>query len=125
MMERNTKQKRAVRKVLSEADRPLSVEEVFAVAHSEQPTLGVATVYRAIKRLLDEGVLAPVDLPGDSSRYEMAGKGHHHHFHCSGCDRVYETKPCLEDIRRLISPKFKITGHDIILRGLCPDCRNA
>jgi Fur family ferric uptake transcriptional regulator len=124
-MERNTKQKKTIQRVFEDADRPLSVDEVFQAAHSEQEGVGMATVYRAVRRLLEEGGLTAVELPGDSTRYELSGKGHHHHFHCNGCNRVFETKSCLGNLRRLISPKFQITGHEIILRGFCPACRNA
>ena len=35
-----------------------------------------------------------VYLPGEPARYEPAGKGHHHHFRCRGCDRLFEVTGC-------------------------------
>ena len=82
-MERNTVQRRAIHKVLEQTGRPMGPPEIYEAAREHAPGLGIATVYRTIKRLLDDGFLSQVELPGEAPRYEMAGKGHHHHFRCS------------------------------------------
>jgi Fur family transcriptional regulator, ferric uptake regulator len=46
----------------------------FWRAQRHHPTLGKATVYRNIQSLVDEGWLQAVEIPGDSPRYEVAGK---------------------------------------------------
>src|ERR1700679_4023994 len=86
---RNTRQKQAIRDAFTEADRPLSPEEVLIAAQHRYATLGIATVYRNIKSLLADGWLDPISLPGQSTRYEVAGKAHHHHLHCRGGGRMY------------------------------------
>ena len=58
------------------------------------PRLGLATVYRNIKILCDEGFLREVRIPGEAPRYELEGKGHHHHFYCFRCGRVFEIEGC-------------------------------
>jgi Fur family ferric uptake transcriptional regulator len=64
-----------------------------------------------------------VDLPGEVTRFELSGKGHHHHFQCSACGRVFETKPCLGNLRRLVPRRFQLTGHELVLYGRCAECR--
>jgi Fur family ferric uptake transcriptional regulator len=125
MMIRNTKQRQIIEDVLQTAARPLSVDEILDAAQHLKPTLGIATVYRNVKSLVEDGRAVAVDLPGDGPRYELAGKGHHHHFHCRGCGKVFETKPCEGSLRQLISRQFEITGHELILYGRCPVCRQA
>ncbi|NUP97684.1 MAG: transcriptional repressor [Planctomycetaceae bacterium] len=63
-MERNTAQRRAIHKALEDAGRPMGPNEIFEAARGEVPGLGIATVYRAIKQLLDDGFLAQVELAG-------------------------------------------------------------
>jgi Fur family ferric uptake transcriptional regulator len=122
MMERNTRQRGAIRRALQRADRPLSPAEVLADARREVNGLGIATVYRNIRALLDEHWLATVDLPGEPSRYELAGKAHHHHFRCVQCSRVYDV-PCREEDPVADLPTgFLVTGHDVLLHGRCADC---
>lgn len=63
---RNTKQKGAIRSAFVETDRPLSPEEVLSYAQRGVPDLSIATVYRNLKTMVEEGWLLPVPLPGKS-----------------------------------------------------------
>jgi Fur family ferric uptake transcriptional regulator len=121
-VERNTKQKRTIRDVFEHAGRPLSTDEIHASAQQAIPTLGIATVYRAIRALVDDGWLAPVDVPGRSPLYERAGKAHHHHFECSACKRVYELDGCSSEIRGDLPAGFSATSHDVTIYGVCAGC---
>lgn len=121
-MERKTHQRAAIRSAIEEADRPLSPHEILSSAQDQAPGLGIATVYRNIKAMLEEGWLRAVELPGVPSRYEVAGKGHHHHFHCRSCDRVFEVDDCPARVADLAPSGFRPEAHDIILYGLCPAC---
>src|SRR6185436_16259908 len=70
MMKRDTQQRRAIRRTIEDNGRPLSPKEVLDSARGHCPGLGIATVYRTIKALAEEGSLAQVDLPGEPPRYE-------------------------------------------------------
>lgn len=120
--ERNTRQRRTIREVLDRAGRPLSTDEILTSARQSIGSLGMATVYRSIRALLDEGWLAAVEVPGRSPLYERAGKGHHHHFACAQCDRVYELGACAAEIRSDLPPGFVASGHEITIYGTCAAC---
>jgi len=96
-MERRTRQRDAIWLTIERAERPLSPQEILEFAKSEVPGLGIATVYRNIKAFVAEGRLRVVELPGAPDRYEVAGKDHHHHFHCRSCDGVFEVETCSGD----------------------------
>jgi Fur family ferric uptake transcriptional regulator len=119
---RRTHQRQAIERAFRRAGRPLSPQEVLAGAGRDCPGLGVATVYRTIRALSAEGWLRPVGLPGAASRYEVAGKEHHHHFHCRSCDRLYEVDDCPGRLGELAPPGFRPEAHEIILYGLCRTC---
>jgi Fur family ferric uptake transcriptional regulator len=122
MSKRNTSQRRAIRAVFEGTDRPLSTEEVLEVAQSHKPGLGIATVYRTLKLLIEEGWLKTVVLPGMPPRYERAGKVPHHHFYCRSCGRAYEI-PCSETmLDSIVPPGFSVTGHDLVIYGSCSSC---
>lgn len=121
-MERSTRQRRAIREAFLEAGRPLSPQEVLDLARRRVPSLGLATVYRNLKALLEEGFLAPVHLPGEPPRYEPAGRGHHHHFHCRVCGRVFELPGCALEAEAHLPPGFRPEGHEVTVYGRCPDC---
>ncbi len=97
-MERNTRQRSAIRDAIAQADRPLLPQEVLDAAQKEVPGLGIATVYRNLKALVEEGELQAVDLPGENPRFELVGHQHHHHFQCRQCQRVFDVHACPGDL---------------------------
>jgi Fur family ferric uptake transcriptional regulator len=123
MRVRKTRQLQAIHDVLNGIDRPMSIEEIHHAAQTREEGLGVATVYRTIKALVEDGTAVAINLPGEGPRFELSGKGHHHHFQCSKCGRVFETKACLGNLRRLVPRQFQLTGHEIVLYGRCAECR--
>ena len=121
-MERNTAQRRAIHRVIEEAGRPVGPPEIFQLARELAPGLGIATVYRCINRLLDEGAIVAVDLPGEAPRYEMAGKDHHHHFRCNACNKVFDLLTCADQFTNLAPAGFHLESHEVFLFGKCGDC---
>ncbi|MFY9719632.1 MAG: transcriptional repressor [Candidatus Cybelea sp.] len=124
MAEYNRKSKRrdALVEVLERAERPLSIGELLEAASKRIDGLGIATVYRAVGALLEDGRIEAVEIPGEPTRYERADKGHHHHFQCEKCDRVFDVAGCLENLRKLAPPKFRVREHAVTLYGLCAAC---
>lgn len=122
VMQRNTRQKGAIRDVFVAMDRPLGPQEVLEHAGSRIDGLGIATVYRNIKALVEEGWLTAVDLPGEPSRYEISGKAHHHHFHCVNCKRVFDLPGCPVEVKPKLPDGFIATTHELVLYGKCDVC---
>lgn len=123
VLRRNTRQRAAIRKVFEEIDRPLSPQEVLRYAQRDVAGLGIATVYRNLKALVDDGSLIHVQLPGEAPLYESAGKAHHHHFLCDRCHRVFDLDNCSLSTQQLAHRKFKALRHELTLYGICADCR--
>lgn len=124
-MERSTRQRAAISAVIAQAGRPLLPQEVLAAAQDEVPGLGIATVYRNLKQLTDDGELRAVLLPGENPRYEAAGHAHHHHFQCLHCGKVFDVHACPGNLARLAPEGFTVEEHDLILYGRCRDCGKA
>lgn len=121
-MHRETPQRKAIRKVFRTSGRPLSPDEVLERGQEHVPGLGIATVYRNVKLLTEEGFLTEVDLPGSGARYELASRPHHHHFVCTRCDRAHDMQGCPPEIEALAPPGFVVESHEVILFGRCPEC---
>ena len=121
-MERDTRQRQAIYKVMTNAGRPLAVKELFLLAKSEIIGLGIATVYRNLKALRAEKRVMQVDLPGEAPRWELAPENHHHHFLCTTCNKLFEVYDCPDDLRRLLPKGYTLEEHDILLRGQCNIC---
>lgn len=121
-MERSTRQRSAIRQVLLTAGRPLLPAEILEASQKEVAAMGVATVYRNLKLLLESGEICVVELPGEAPRYESSHHGHHHHFQCRHCGRVFDVHHCPGDFKRLAPAGFQVDGHALTLYGRCADC---
>lgn len=124
-MERNTRQRTAIRQAIAEAARPLLPQEILQAAEVAVPGLSLATVYRNLRTLIEEGELLAVTLPGEVPRYELAGAGHHHHFQCESCQRVFEVHACPGNLAGLAPKGFVVERHELTLYGRCSDCGDA
>jgi len=121
-MERATRQRAAIIEALKQAKRPVSPAELLEVARANVPSLGTATVYRTLRAMVEEGAAVAVQLPGEAPRYEMAHLGHHHHFRCRACDRVFEVEGCPGDLKGLAPAGFRVEAHEVVLFGRCASC---
>jgi len=121
-MQRKTTQRQAVREAFAEAGRPLDAQEALELARAEHQTIGIATVYRAVNDLVEQGWLKKVELPGEPMRYELADLDHHHHFHCNACGRVFDVEGCALHHQPRVPEGFEVQSHEIILYGRCADC---
>ncbi|MFI4916625.1 MAG: Fur family transcriptional regulator [Phycisphaerales bacterium JB060] len=122
-MTRDTRQRRAIRSVFLDADGPLGPQEVLDRAQADVPGIGLATIYRTIKLMLEDQELKAVDLPGEPARYEPADRtSHHHFFKCDDCGRVYEVQGCVSNPAGLAPDGFRVSRHEIVLYGTCAAC---
>ena len=121
---RMTKQLLAIQAAIEEARRPLSIEELHSLAARDIESLGLRTVYRAVRRLQEAGEIVSVSVPGSSDRYELASiaSKHHHHFHCTACDRYFDIHGCPGGLNKLVPEGFTLEDHDLTLSGLCASC---
>ena len=121
---RMTRQRRAIFDAFEEAQRPLSPGEIESAVNAAGATdINLATVYRNLKSMTEGGQLSTVEVLGQPNRYELAGLGHHHHFHCNTCDRVFDLPACPPRLLKdLAPPGFAVHDHELQLSGECASC---
>jgi Fur family ferric uptake transcriptional regulator len=91
------------------------------------PGVGRATVYRALDQLESLGLVQRVDLGAGAAGYERLDPEGHHHHHivCERCGRVvaFEDERLEQAIVALGErPDFKVSSHEVTLRGECERC---
>ena len=116
------------------------VQHVFAQHHhftTEQlikdlQTAGLnisrATVYRTLSKLVDAGLLRKLELGADTYFDHDYGYPQHEHLVCLQCKRLIEFQhPAIESAIRDIATQsqFQFSGHTLIVRGVCFDCKRA
>ena len=86
--ERVTRQRLLVADHLAAAGRQLSADELYRGLRRGDPTIGRATVFRALERLVDAGVARRLELDGHVYAYVACQPAHHHHLSCTRCGSV-------------------------------------
>ncbi len=104
------------------ARRPLTASETLHEAARTLPGLGIATVYRAVNLLVEDGWLKSVRLPGEPVRFERADGGHHHFFQCGTCGVTFAVDGCAGELQALVPDGFQVERHEIVLYGTCRGC---
>ncbi len=121
-MKRKTTQRAAIEAVFRQHDGPVSVDDILADGRVMVDSLNQSTVYRNLKLMLQRGRIKQISHPSLGTLYERTGKGHHHHFHCRGCNRIYELPGCALKENEVAPDGFVMEDHEVFLFGLCPIC---
>ena len=101
-----------------------SIEDLVEELASRGIAANFSTVFRALTRLEDDGLVRRVELGDGKARYESEG-AHHEHVRCERCGTVGEVPGCVvgEAVPRVQElTGFRVTGHQILFSGVCPKC---
>ena len=105
----------------------MTAYEIEAALREGGRGVGRASVYRILDELEEIGVVTKVELGRGQAGYEpVRPEHHHHHIVCESCGKVqpFDDAALEEAVARVpAGDGFEITGHEIILRGRCRDCR--
>ena len=117
-----TKRQQEILDLFESADDPLTSQQAWENAKKRGIEVGLATVYRAITRLVELRMLHTILIEDQTPLFEAASKPHHHHFYCQNCEKIFSIKKCPPSIDQLVPSGFRMTGHAITLYGVCKDC---
>jgi len=122
---RNTTQREAIQGAFEQAKRPLTAQELHELAKKTVPSLGLRTVYRHVKAMLDAGALISTDYPGQPVHYEVVDhRGSRPHLICRSCRKLYDLPIEEPEVELPEVSGFQIDGYEVILFGRCPECQD-
>jgi Fur family ferric uptake transcriptional regulator len=123
---RRTAQRVVVAEALASAKRALSAQELYERIRETHPTIGRATVYRALEQQVEDGMASRFERQGHVSAYIACDAEHHHHLVCVSCQRVEDVSedivaPLLSSVAR--HHQFQVNHAALDFYGLCAACR--
>ena len=124
-MKRRTWQRTAVQEALAGRDDFVSAQSLHSALRAGGSSIGLATVYRALADLAEEGDADSLQTDGESLYRACASPGHHHHLICRVCDRMVDVDcaigdpPCLTAVEDF---GFEIDEAEVVYWGRCPEC---
>jgi Fur family transcriptional regulator, ferric uptake regulator len=123
-MTRRTAQREAIQMVFEHHPRLLRINEIIAYGREWVPTLDLATVYRNLSRLEQEGWLVRFVHPELGTVFEQRRSDHHHHFHCRICDRIFIVYGCAIAENDALPEGFVAEDHLVFFQGRCAECNS-
>ncbi len=107
-----TGQRRVIARVLSAASDHPDVEELYRRATALDARISIATVYRTVRLLEEQGILERRDFGGGRARYEPTEHGHHYHLIDIETGKVIEFHD--PDYERLMQTMADRLGFDLV-----------
>ncbi len=128
-MRRQTWQRGAVRDALAGRSGFVSAQELHAGLRESGSPIGLATVYRALADLAEEGEADSLHAGDGSSLYRACRtSGHHHHLICRSCGRTVEIEAgAIEEWAAATAAAwgFVEPAHVVDVFGTCAECAAA
>lgn len=124
MKKRNTIQRSLVLEAVKASPCHITADEVYDTIVKQHADISRGTVYRNLNLLSNIGEIRKVEMPSGADLYDPLCH-EHYHARCVKCGRVFDVKmEFMADLEKNIKDTcgFKFTGHDIIFKGICPEC---
>lgn len=121
---RETRQRTAVLAVLEGGDA-LGAQELHDRMRAGGGRIGLATVYRTLRLLADEGAIDVLREDPVAARYRLCSPTHHHHLVCEHCGKVEEIPECDVDewaAKVARARGFRVRTHRAEIFGTCRTC---
>ncbi|NLF03281.1 MAG: transcriptional repressor [Anaerolineales bacterium] len=123
---RLTPQRRAVlRMLVSCCDHP-SAEEIYARVEAEFPGTSLATIYKTLALLKEQGEISELNFGDGCHRYDCGKTYPHPHLVCVRCNRIkdFDWDGLTDTIDQVAQQSgYQIVNHRCDFFGVCPDCQ--
>jgi Fur family transcriptional regulator, peroxide stress response regulator len=125
---RITPQRISILKILATSEDHPSVENVYEQIKQEFPTTSLATVYKTVALLKEEGEILELTYGNNGSRYDGSKPYPHPHLICIKCQRIID--PDTESFSKLHIELarqygYQIVNHRLDFFGICPACQES
>jgi Fur family transcriptional regulator, ferric uptake regulator len=120
---RYTRQAAAVVAVMAGMPAFCGAREICAAIRRDGGRVGLATVYRHLRVLAEQGSVDTIRGVGGETRYRLRRGSFTHHLTCRVCGRSAEVdgREVWDWAQRVAARAgFTLTGHAVELSGLCP-----
>jgi Fur family ferric uptake transcriptional regulator len=124
-MKRNTKQREEVWRTLEAKPGFVSAQELHQALRDIGSTIGLATVYRTLNALADEGNVDALTREGENL-YRACSPGHHHHIICRECGLTKEIEAtAVEAWAKAVAAEhgYADPQHIVDIFGTCGACQ--
>jgi len=122
---RTTRQRTAIGSLLDDIGDFRSAQQIHALLRTRGQTIGLATVYRTLTLMADNGEIDALMRSDGETQYRRCSTEHHHHLVCRSCGLTIEIAgPAVESWARKVADTngFVEVSHTVEVFGICAAC---
>ena len=126
MNKRNTKQKNLIIETLKNDKTHPTIRELYIKIKDKDSSIGQATVYRNVNKLLDSKDIIKMQTSDGVDHYD-GNCNPHYHLKCKNCGKIIDIfDNSFEQNKLNIEKKYfvKIDNTIILFEGICDECIN-
>lgn len=98
-----------------------TAEDVYSNVKATEPTITLATIYNILKALRESGNINSFEVNGKT--WFETNVQFHGNLVCDSCGKIMDIEVDQGRFADLSSEgSYKITGANLVMRGLCPEC---
>ena len=120
----HSKHKEKIYEIIYSNPLHLTADDIYYKLREVDSSVGIATVYRNIAKLVEEGKVLKLCSAGDKDRFD-ANTNAHYHFYCVRCGYI-EDVDYIDDIhideQIFAHSGHKVCCHELVIRGICKKC---
>jgi len=101
----------------------LDIDELYTKITIDYPFISLATIYKNISTMVENGILNEIKISGAKTKYELSTNSHAH-FICTECKKIEDLDinvNCLLDN----FGKGSATSVNVIIYGICSTCQKS
>ena len=120
-----TPQRLAVYNYLMNTCSHPSADVIYKDIHIQYPTMSLATVYKALKTLVEVGLVQEINVGEGNFRYDGTSYSHPH-IQCLKCGKVDDFNGLdLDNLNSLAqkNTNYRIVSNKVYFYGYCKDCQ--
>ena len=117
-----TKLNQQILDMIMNSDGHLTAEEVFLLSKKKKIDVSLASVYRILGKLTDEGLISKFSVAGKPDVFDKTTENHAHAI-CLKCGKVKDI--CIEGFKNDLTKRIgsEIDSYELNVNYICPDCR--
>lgn len=118
-------QRQVVLDILKESEGHPTAQAIFERARKRMPAISLATVYRNLRLLVEQGDLIESKIGNKPSRFETR-KNRHYHVSCTRCGSLEDlVLPYQAALDRKVEGmvRYRLQEHRMEFFGICPRCQ--
>jgi Fur family ferric uptake transcriptional regulator len=124
---RITPQREMIIEAIAHQGNHINADEVFALIQKRTQSMDIATVYRTLELLVEQGLASRIDLGEGRVIYATQQHGPHIHLVCRQCGQVLDAnQEMLSAFNQQLQSDYHFAAdlQHISVLGLCSECQS-